>query len=74
MLVFIQHDHMGAGICFSVIKYHREKVQYLDVDLKDVLISRFPDVSCVGGLVYEDIPSRPGVCRVGGALFMVGGN
>ncbi|KAG6388643.1 hypothetical protein SASPL_150075 [Salvia splendens] len=46
-------------------------VEYLDVDLKDVLLSGFPEVSCVEGLVRKDIPARPGVCRVSGALFMV---
>ncbi|KAL1533581.1 alpha,alpha-trehalose-phosphate synthase [UDP-forming] 1-like [Salvia divinorum] len=68
------HRHIGVGIRFTVIKYHEEKMQYLVVDLKDVLISGFPAVSCVEGIECEDIPSEPGVCRVGDALFMVGGH
>ncbi|KAL1533598.1 alpha,alpha-trehalose-phosphate synthase [UDP-forming] 1-like [Salvia divinorum] len=67
------HHHIGVGIRFTVIKYLEEKMQYLDVDLKDVPISGFPAVTCDEGIVCEDLPTAPGVCRVGDALFMVGG-
>ena len=43
-------------------------MQYMDVDLKDI-----PTFSCVEGQMYQDFPDYPGVCRVSGASFMVGG-
>ncbi|XP_047958586.1 uncharacterized protein LOC125204082 [Salvia hispanica] len=70
---------MGAGVRFTVFTYRETRLQsfsFEEVDLKDdsdLVTSGFPVVCCDEGIVSEDFPTVPGLCRVGGALFMVGG-
>ncbi|KAL1533587.1 hypothetical protein AAHA92_33452 [Salvia divinorum] len=71
--------HKDAGLRFTLLKYFNINVQYLsfnEVNLKDdthLEVSGFSVVSGGEGVVSEDFPTVPGFCRVGGALFMVGG-